>query len=217
MSDPRDSREVCGECGEEMQDCSGCASGSIVPALQTELTELRSKLTAAEQRAAEAEAKFAIEAKTLGVLICCTCSRLWADDPDSDSESCDCGRFKQRMEWASAQQIEDRDTAIQHRADTAEARCRELEAALAAEHARYIVAEQSAVTAVRELVDSEWKNAEQDRLKVTDDAHDEATKWKLQSDWYGWNFHEGKAAGTIEASFIYHRMVRAIADAVKVS
>lgn len=49
------------------------------------------------------------------ILICDGCGRLWIDDDDSDSESCEtpgCGRFKQRMEWATAQQIEDRDTNL---------------------------------------------------------------------------------------------------------
>ena len=36
------------------------------------------------------------------VLVCDGCGRCWPDDDDSNSESCDyCGRFKQRMQWAT--------------------------------------------------------------------------------------------------------------------
>jgi hypothetical protein len=74
---------------------------------------------------------------------------------------------------------------------------------------------QAKLAAVREAVDSEWKKAEEERLKETDEHHAEAAKWKAEDDMYGWNFYEGVASGTIGVSFIYHRMVRAIADLVK--
>lgn len=41
------------------------------------------------------------------ILICDNCGRLHIDDHDALSESCACGRFKQRMEWATDDQIKD--------------------------------------------------------------------------------------------------------------
>ncbi len=58
--------------------------------------------------ALEAAAELERQQKICGVLICDTCGKLWADDEDSDQESCEpCGRFKQRMDWALPQEIED--------------------------------------------------------------------------------------------------------------
>ncbi len=39
------------------------------------------------------------------LLVCCTCGALHAGDAASDQESCQCGRFKQRMEWASMEHV----------------------------------------------------------------------------------------------------------------
>jgi hypothetical protein len=38
-------------------------------------------------------------------LECDECGRIHLDDQASDSECCDCGRFKQRMEWASSSKV----------------------------------------------------------------------------------------------------------------
>lgn len=54
----------------------------------------------------------------------------------------------------------------------------------------------------------EWKKADEERLRQTDAAHAEAQKWKDEDDMYGWNFHEGKAGGTVQASLCYDRVRR---------
>jgi hypothetical protein len=83
------------------------------------------------------------------------------------------------------------------------------------EQQKHIAQLQAKLAAVRTLVDAEWKKAEEERLKETDEHHAEAAKWKAEDDMYGWNFYEGVSSGTIGVSFIYHRMVRAIAETVK--
>lgn len=51
-----------------------------------------------------------------------------------------------------------------------------------------------------------WKEAEQERMKALHEFRDEAGKWESQDDWYGWNFFQGMASGTIQASFCYGRL-----------
>lgn len=60
-------------------------------------------------------------------LVCDTCGKCWPDDSASDMESCLCGRFKQRMEWATVQDVA-KDAA--NHADHLAARVKELEAKL---------------------------------------------------------------------------------------
>ncbi len=55
-----------------------------------------------------------------------------------------------------------------------------------------------------------WDQCEQDRLNKTHEFRDEAERWKKEGDMYGWNFHQGKSSGTVEASFIYNRMEKAL-------
>lgn len=52
--------------------------------------------------------------------------------------------------------------------------------------------------------------ADTERLKETIEARDEAEKWRLQGDDYGWNFHQGRSGGTIGASIIYGQVGRAL-------
>lgn len=41
----------------------------------------------------------------VSVLVCDTCGAIFPDDHDSDIESCHCGRFKQRMEYANVKDV----------------------------------------------------------------------------------------------------------------
>jgi hypothetical protein len=63
----------------------------------------------------------------------------------------------------------------------------------------------------------EFKSADEERLRETDNAHVEANRWKAEDDMYGWNFHEGRASGTVSASLYFYRVFRklkaALADA----
>ena len=43
----------------------------------------------------------------------------------------------------------------------------------------------------------------------------ESTKWKAEGDMYGWNFHQGMAAGANLVDIIYQRVNRAIAAALR--
>lgn len=52
------------------------------------------------------------------------------------------------------------------------------------------------------------RDADDERLAETVEARDDAEKWKSQGDMYGWNFHQGRSAGTIGASFGYNRVER---------
>lgn len=56
-----------------------------------------------------------------------------------------------------------------------------------------------------------YAEADEERLRQTDAAHAEAAQWKAEDDWYGWNFHEGRAAGTVGASLYFGRVGRKIA------
>lgn len=53
-----------------------------------------------------------------------------------------------------------------------------------------------------------YKAADEERLRETEEAHQEAAKWKAEGDMYGWNFHEGRAGGTTSASIIFYRIRR---------
>jgi hypothetical protein len=77
-----------------------------------------------------------------------------------------------------------------------------------------------AVAAMRTVLTSlkdEFKAANEERLKETQDAHTEANRWKAEGDMYGWNFHEGRAGGTTYASIyfyrVYRKLVAALSDA----
>lgn len=59
---------------------------------------------------------------------------------------------------------------------------------------------------MNEYVDRLWKSLEDERLEKTREFRDEADQWQREGDWFGWNFHQGRSSGTIEASFIYDRM-----------
>lgn len=54
------------------------------------------------------------------------------------------------------------------------------------------------------------KSSDEERLIQTYDAREEAEKWKAEGDMYGWNFHQGRSAGTIWASIIFDRVRRTI-------
>lgn len=54
----------------------------------------------------------------------------------------------------------------------------------------------------------EYKAADVERLQETEDAHNEANKWKSEGDMYGWNFHEGRAGGITWGSIIFYRVLR---------
>jgi hypothetical protein len=53
----------------------------------------------------------------------------------------------------------------------------------------------------------------EERYQDMEKAHVEARKWKARGDMYGWNFHEGMAAGMNWADIIYNRLDRTIKDA----
>ena len=89
-----------------------------------------------------------------------------------------------------------REREIQARLTAAEARVRELEGKLA------------------NLADV-YRIADEERLAKTYEARDEASKWKSENDFYGYNFHEGMAAGPVGASLYYGRVGRAIKEANK--
>jgi len=69
---------------------------------------------------------------------------------------------------------------------------------------------ENSASQVDAIVSTLWKKCEEERLTKTYACRDEAERWKAEGDWYGWNFHQGRASGTIEASFIYNRMRRAM-------
>jgi hypothetical protein len=76
-----------------------------------------------------------------------------------------------------------------------------------------------AVAAMRTVLTSlkdEFKAANEERLKETHDAHTEANRWKAEGDMYGWNFHEGRAGGTIGASHCFYRVYRKLVAALSV-
>lgn len=62
---------------------------------------------------------------------------------------------------------------------------------------------------------ADFDAADKERLKETHDSHAEAAKWQAEGDWYGYNFHEGKAAGTVQASLAYERVRRNLRAALK--
>ena len=53
-----------------------------------------------------------------------------------------------------------------------------------------------------------WELCDNERLQRMDELRNESEKWKLEGDWFGWNFFQGMASGTIWASIIYDRMRR---------
>jgi hypothetical protein len=53
------------------------------------------------------------------LLVCDTCGRICIDDDAADSESCECGRFKQRMEWATVNDVLERIDLLMKRVDEA--------------------------------------------------------------------------------------------------
>ena len=65
---------------------------------------------------------------------------------------------------------------------------------------------------LQEKIDALWKECEAERMEVMNRARDEAKRWESEQDMYGWNFHQGLASGTIEASFIYGRIFRALKE-----
>lgn len=62
---------------------------------------------------------------------------------------------------------------------------------------------------LREAISQTWKECDDARMSEVEDARKEADHWKAEGDMYGWNFHQGRAAGMITASIIYHRIERA--------
>lgn len=60
-----------------------------------------------------------------------------------------------------------------------------------------------------EMLDA-FKAADDERLAEVEERHQEAAKWKGEGDMYGWNFHEGVAAGMTTASIIFNRVRRTI-------
>jgi len=54
----------------------------------------------------------------------------------------------------------------------------------------------------------QFKAADDERLELTYSARDEGEKWRNEGDMYGWNFHQGRSAGTIEASFCFDKVRR---------
>jgi hypothetical protein len=67
---------------------------------------------------------------------------------------------------------------------------------------------------VDRLVSTIWKACDRERYQKTLEARNEAQRWQLDSDWYGYNFHSGVASGTLEASFIYGRIQRTLEPAM---
>jgi hypothetical protein len=59
-----------------------------------------------------------------------------------------------------------------------------------------------------------WKECDRERLEFTNKCRIEASKWEREGDEYGWNFHQGVASGTVQASFIYAKVERRFAPAV---
>lgn len=57
-------------------------------------------------------------------------------------------------------------------------------------------------------MEEKFKEADEERLKLTHAAMDESEKWKKEKDMYGWNYHQGRAVGTIDANLIYARVWR---------
>lgn len=55
-----------------------------------------------------------------------------------------------------------------------------------------------------------FREADEERLRETYKAREEAEKWKAEGDMYGWNFHQGVSAGTIWASIYFFRVQRRI-------
>jgi hypothetical protein len=70
-------------------------------------------------------------------------------------------------------------------------------------------AEEAEAKLVKALAEFDAANAE--RLQETNNAHEEANRWKAEGDMYGWNFHEGRASGTTWASIIFYRVRRMLA------
>jgi hypothetical protein len=87
---------------------------------------------------------------------------------------------------------------------------REMSAELAAEKSLREAAEARAAGQLQEL-QKVYAEADGERLRQTDAAHAEAAQWKAEDDWYGWNFHEGRAAGTVGASLYFGRVGRKLA------
>lgn len=65
---------------------------------------------------------------------------------------------------------------------------------------------------LKEKIDALWKQCESERMMVMKRARDEAKRSESEEDMYGWNFHQGVASGTIEASFIYGRVFKALKE-----
>lgn len=53
-----------------------------------------------------------------------------------------------------------------------------------------------------------FKSADQERHDELMEYRDEAEEWKREGDMYGWNFHQGRAAGCNAASIIFFRVLR---------
>jgi DNA repair exonuclease SbcCD ATPase subunit len=66
-----------------------------------------------------------------------------------------------------------------------------------------------AAKALEEVI-AEIKTASEERFKFLEECRQEAEKCKEEGDWYGWNFHVGRAAGANEADLFYYRRVRKI-------
>ena len=60
-----------------------------------------------------------------------------------------------------------------------------------------------------------YKEADAERLQETEAARMEAQKWEMEHDMYGWNFHEGRAAGITWGSIYFNRVRRWIEDKMK--
>ena len=59
-----------------------------------------------------------------------------------------------------------------------------------------------------------FRTCDNERLNRLEESRDEAEKWKGEGDWFGWNFHQGRAGGMNEASIIFYRMKRLIDEAL---
>lgn len=75
---------------------------------------------------------------------------------------------------------------------------------------RLLLQLQNQQSIILEIALTAFKSADEQRLLETEQAHAEAARWKAEGDMYGWNFHEGRASGTIAASIIFHRVKRLI-------
>ncbi len=68
--------------------------------------------------------------------------------------------------------------------------------------------------AAKSIASTIWKACDHERYDKTQEAQLEAQRWQREGDWYGYNFHSGKASGTVEASFIYGRIQKKLEPAM---